>query len=111
MARAGGDVRAGAVRLRESGGKGPSGTNMGMTLSRMNKKMEGEEGHQELCDSQPIWYSRMLAVHVSLVIIVPREALASPSAIFAPSWASVAFDNVLCPRMVFSGVAFKVFLP
>jgi hypothetical protein len=68
--------------------------------------MEGEEGHHEICDSQPIWHSRMLAVHVSLVIIVPREALASPSAIVAPSWASVAFDGVLCPGMVFSAVAF-----
>jgi hypothetical protein len=72
--------------------------------------MEREEGHHEIRDSQPIWHSQMLAVHVSLVIIVPREALASPSAIVATSWASIAFDDVLCPGMVFSAVAFEVFL-
>jgi hypothetical protein len=51
----------------------------------------------------------MLTVYMSLVIIVPRETLASPSAIVALSWASVAFDDVLCPRIVFFAVAFKVF--
>ena len=52
----------------------------------------------------------MLAVHVSLVIFVPSEALAAPSAIVTTSWASIAFDDGLCLGMLFSVVAFKISL-